>query len=465
MSLQLVLSSALSGLRTSQQRAAVTSHNLANLTTPGFVRKELDVSTAITGGVGNGVRVDGIGRRVDELLIRDARFERSRHISQETRASSLADYASILGQPQDQRSVSNAVAQLQQAFETLHDTPSNDAAQAAVIDKAEALVQRIHDAAAVATTIRNNARDRLVVSVEAVNGALSRISDLNGMIAVSQAKGSDAGDLMDERDRLLDQVSQEIGIRTYTREGGQVVVMTRNGQTLLDRELEPGEKPLQLIGTDLVVNGTKISDNPDQDVQSGRIMGLLQTADQDMPRALAQLDELAAGLIQRFQEAEADPTAPGLFTDAGAAYSVTEGLASRIAVNDAVQGNAWRVQSGIQAAAPLAPGDQTQIKRFSAAFTVYGTFAAPDLPTNATLGDFATGLVSTQQGYRTTAEAEMKTRKISADALESARINRDGVNYDDEMQKLLLIEQSYGASAQVIQAAARMLDTLLQLRN
>jgi flagellar hook-associated protein 1 FlgK len=140
-------------------------------------------------------------------------------------------------------------------------------------------------------------------------------------------------------------------------------------------------------------------------------------------------------------------------------------LASRIAVNDAVQGNAWRVQSGIQAAAPLAPGDQTQIKRFSAAFTVYGTFAAPDLPTNATLGDFATGLVSTQQGYRTTAEAEMKTRKISADALESARINRDGVNYDDEMQKLLLIEQSYGASAQVIQAAARMLDTLLQLRN
>ena len=38
--------------------------------------------------------------------------------------------------------------------------------------------------------------------------------------------------------------------------------------------------------------------------------------------------------------------------------------------------------------------------------------------------------------------------------------NKTGVNVDEEMQRLLLVQQTYSASAQVIQAAAKMLDTL-----
>ncbi len=465
MSLQLALSAALSGLRATQQQAALVSHNITNATTAGFVRKDLAVSTAISGGRGQGVRVDGVLRSVDEFLIRDARFEQSRYTAQETRASALADYATALGQPQDERSVSTALAKLQQSFSQLRNQADNEAARTAVVDSAESLVRRLHDTAAAAITVRNDAKARLQSSVDEVNRSLVRIGELNSAIATQKAKGAETGDLMDKRDRLLDQVSNEIGIRTHTRESGEVVVMTRNGQTLLDRELPMGAQPLQVVGGDLVAGGKIISDHPDQDIQSGRIMGYVQTAHQDMPRALAQLDELAAGIVQQFQAAEADPTQPGLFTDAGAAYGTTEGLASRIAVNGSVRGNPWKVQSGVQAGAPLASGDTTQIDRFLNAFSTTRSFAAADLPSSATLGDYATGMVSTQQGYRTTAESEMKTRKISADALQSARLNRDGVNVDDEMQKLLLIEQSYGASAQVLQAAGRMLDTLLQIRN
>ncbi|MBK3773618.1 flagellar hook-associated protein FlgK [Azospirillum brasilense] len=465
MSLQLALSAALSGLRATQQQAALVSHNITNATTAGFVRKDLAVSTAISGGRGQGVRVDGVLRSVDEFLIRDARFEQSRYSAQETRASALADYATALGQPQDERSVSTALAKLQQSFSQLRNQADNEAARSAVVDSAESLVRRLHDTATAAITVQNDAKARLQSSVDEVNRSLVRIGELNGAIATQKAKGAETGDLMDERDRLLDQVSNEIGIRTHTRESGEVVVMTRNGQTLLDRELPAGAQPLQLVGGDLVAGGKIISDNPDQDIQSGRIMGYVQTAHQDMPRALAQLDELAAGIVRQFQAAEADPTQPGLFTDAGAAYGATEGLASRIAVNGSVRSNPWMVQSGVQAGAPLPSGDTTQIDRFLNAFSATRSFAAADLPSSATLGDYATGMVSTQQGYRTTAESEMKTRKISADALQSARLNRDGVNVDDEMQKLLLIEQSYGASAQVLQAAGRMLDTLLQIRN
>ncbi len=463
MSIQTALSAALSGLRATQAQAAMTSHNISNATTAGFVRKELLVSSLVTAGQGSGVQVNGVARKVDELLIRDARYEQSRYSGQEVRASALADYALTLGQPQDERSVASALARLAQSFQGLHALPDNEAAQAAVVDRAEALVRSLHESAAAAGAVQADARSRLAESVSVVNAALTRIDALNGTIATQQAKGVDTSDLRDERDRLLDRVSEEIGIRTYTREDGRVVVMTRNGQTLLDRELAPGQPPLQLVGTALMAGGETLSDDPDRDIQSGRIMGYVQTIETDMPRALAQLDALAGAMVQLFQQAEDDPTRPGLFTDAGDPFGTADGLAARIAVNDALRGNAWRVQSGVQAATPLAPGDQTRIAAFMDLFTATTGFSAPDMPAGATLGDYAATMVSTQQGYRTTAEAEMATRRISADALQNARINRDGVNIDDEMQKLLLIEQSYGASAQVIQVAGRMIDTLLQL--
>lgn len=464
MSVQLALTSALSGLRTTQQQAAMVSHNLANATTAGYVRRDLDLTAVSTAGRGAGVRVDAVARKVDELLIRDARFETSRYSGQEARASALADYALVLGQPQDEKSVSTQLSKLQQAFARLHDMPNDDAARNAVVSQATALAGGLNRAAEAAQTVQDDARDRLQTSVDAVNTSLQRISELNGRIATLETRGGDAGDLRDERDRLLDQVSQEIGIRTYSREDGQVVVMTRNGQTLLDHPLAPGEQPLTLLGDEVMANGVALSAKPDSEIQSGRIMGYVQTIKQDMPRAMAQLDELAAGIVQAFQGAEADPTQPGLFTDAGAAYGATTGLASRIAVNDVVRTESWRMQSGVQAAAPLEPGDQTQIDKFLTVFTDTRSFAATDMPANATLGGYATAMVSAQQGYRTGAESEMNARKISADTLETARINRDGVNIDDEMQKLMLIEQSYGASAQVVQVAGRMIDILLQIK-
>ncbi|MBP2231148.1 flagellar hook-associated protein 1 FlgK [Azospirillum agricola] len=481
MSVQLALSAALSGLRTTQQQAALLSHNIANATTPGYVRRDLALSASVTGGQGAGVKVDAIARKVDELLIRDARYETSRYTGQEARASALADYALVLGQPQDERSVSTLLSKLQQSFARLHDMPNDDAAQNAVVAQAVALTQGLNNAAEAARTVETDARNRLQNSVDTVNASLQRIGELNGAIASLDAKGGDTGDLRDERDRLLDTVSEEIGIRTYSRDDGQVVVMTRNGQTLLDGQLDPGEKPLTIVGNDLMANGSRLvwlgsgtpptgtNPSPDTEIQTGRIMGYVQTVKQDMPRALAQLDELAAGIVQRFRSAETDPdmTKPGLFTDNGAAYTTTAGLASRIAVNNLVRTESWRVQSGVLALAALPAGDQTQIERFSAAFTATTGAFAPglDLPTAATtLGDYATAMVSVQQGYRTTAESEMNSRKISADTLQSARLNRDGVNIDDEMQKLLLIEQSYGASAQVVQVAGRMIDILLQIK-
>lgn len=463
MSIQMALSAALSGLKASQQQAGLVSLNIANATTPGYVRKELALSAATLGGQGLGVSVDGVRRGVDELLIRDARFERSRHLALEARASSLSDYTQILGQPQEERSVASALSQLHQAFQALYEMPEDAGALAGAAEKAKGVASRVREAAEAARSVQADARARIEASVADVNSALHEISRLNQTIMVTKAAGGDTSGLADQRDVLLDKVSQEIGIRTFTREAGEVVVMTRNGQMLVESELPGGAAPIRVVGNDLVVGGVTISADPDRDMQSGRLKGLIDVASRDMPKVLEQLDALAAGLMTGFQAAEADPAAAGLFTDGGAAFTVQGGLASRLEVNAAIEGNAWRLRSGMQAATPLPAGDGTQVAAFIDVFGAAQSFSAPGLPSTATLEAYAGGLVSGQHGERALAEADMNARKITADTLQAARVNRDGVNVDEEMQKLLLIEQSYGASAQVIQTAGRMIETLLQI--
>jgi flagellar hook-associated protein 1 FlgK len=77
----------------------------------------------------------------------------------------------------------------------------------------------------------------------------------------------------------------------------------------------------------------------------------------------------------------------------------------------------------------------------------------------------ATGveLVSGQQSARAEAEARAARQAVVADTLRDVRTNATGVNVDNELQRMLQIEKSYAANANVVQTAARMLDELLSI--
>jgi len=75
MTLSRALSNAYSGLSNSAFRADVTANNIANASTPGYVRRTVISSERVTGGVGNGVRTVGVDRHQDigvSRLRRDA---------------------------------------------------------------------------------------------------------------------------------------------------------------------------------------------------------------------------------------------------------------------------------------------------------------------------------------------------------------------------------------------------------
>jgi len=73
MSLTRALSNAYSGLFHSSRSADVTSNNIANAQTPGYVRREVIAQERVTGSEGNGVATGSIERAQDLALSRTRR--------------------------------------------------------------------------------------------------------------------------------------------------------------------------------------------------------------------------------------------------------------------------------------------------------------------------------------------------------------------------------------------------------
>lgn len=472
MSLSLAISSALANLRGSQAQTSIISRNIENAAVPGYVRQDIQLTTRVVAGVNLGLDVS-VRRNVDERLIRDVRSAQSETGSLSAQKDLLTRYTDTIGQPQDERSVASLLSKLKTAFQSLVDRPGDQNFQRAAVDAATSTAASIRGMHAAAQQARTDADRDIQDKVSEINRSLQRIAELNRTIRGLDPNGAEVGALQDERDRLADGLSQELGVATYLRDG-DMVVMTKGGATLVDASANlltasPFGRVMTADGVDLTPGGG----NPNS-LQGGALAGLLRIRDETMPQFQAQLDQLAAGLVTLFQDKDATVGAPpngtGLFTDGGRAFDAANaaGLAGRIAVNDLVRpeagGALWRVSGGMHAAEAPASGDSRQVQAFLDGFGEQRSFdSGVGLAGSATIEGYATGLVTAQQGARTSIASSLDAKTVTLESLKSARLGRDGVNIDDELQKMTLVQQSYAASAQVLSSVSQMMDTLLKI--
>lgn len=490
MSLTTALFNAKSGLNSVQRQVAGASDNIANARTPGYVAKEARITAQNVAGVGSGVLADMLRSPVDEILLRDVRLEAATLGTLDVRAKAAARVAEASGDPADERSLAYAFTELENKFQQLFDQPERADLQRQVVFAAQDLADRFSSVERAIQGARLEAERTIDDGVRTVNRALEGIEELNRTIAEGSAGDIDISGVMDERDRLIDQIAEQIGIRTFTRERGEVVIATTEGVTLLDgtaRELVfnrtsviDATTPAAVL-SGLEVDGFDIAPRPPQgpqDLRSGMIAGAFRARDEDMVRFQAQLDALAKQTIVLFQEADASVPAAGppfqasLFTGAGGdgvdpAASAADiiGLAGALAVNPAVDpdagGDSRLVRDGILAA-PTTPGYKAQIQDWLTALSTSRTFTpAEDLTDVTTLQGYASELSTGHLTERANLEDLADRSRTVFDTLEQRRFNENGVNVDEESEKLLELEQAYAANAQVINIVARMFDELL----
>ena len=485
MSISGALFNALSGFTAASRAAELVASNVANAMTEGYGTRTLELSSRTVGLSGYGVFVDGVVRSVDEGLIEDRRLAGAGVGYGETKAGYLAKMEQVIGTPDQPGSLAGRLANLEKTLIEASSNPSSEARLTNVLYAAQGIAESLNTASDEIQTLRMDADRDIATQVEALNTGLKAVQNINYAIQESLARGKDPSSLMDLRQQNIDKISSIVPLRQVPRANGQVALFTPGGAILLDgRPAVLGFTRTPLIVPEmtqdsgalsgLTINGNAIQTSGDRSpIKGGSLAALFAVRDELAVTSQSQLDAVARDLVERFQASSLDATRasgdPGLFTDAGSAFSSTDevALSARLQVNsrvDPAQGGAiWRLRDGLGAAAPGDVGNGSLLADLTSALTTprapaSGSFSGAERSANGLAAEFLSLIGSD----RLNAEAELSFSSSRHETLKLMEAET-GVDTDAEMQKLLLIEQAYAANAKVMTTADEMLQLLMQL--
>lgn len=243
---------ALSGLNTAQTGLEVTSHNIDNSATTGYSRQVVIQQTAGAratgdGFIGMGVQVTTIQREYDSYLSTQLRNSQSLASQYNTQYTQLSQIDSLLATSTDSTSAtlsSGIQPALTNFFSSLNaaaSDPSNAADRQDMVGQTSSLVSQINLVYQQMENQRAGINTQLGTMVTQVNSDLDTINQLNQQIsaAYGQSGGQPPNDLLDERDEAISDLSQLIGIQTYTQSNTNTIsISLTGGQPLLSGTTE-----------------------------------------------------------------------------------------------------------------------------------------------------------------------------------------------------------------------------------
>ncbi len=232
-----MLSSATSGLLAFQRALDTTSHNIANVNTPGFSRQRVQLGTRepqayANGWLGNGADVLTVERIVDRFVAEQTRNSSSSLQRLGVYSNSADELSNIFGDAQT--GLSASLQKFINAFQEVANSPTSIPARQVVLSQAQSLVDRLTNYNDRLTAIDKRINANLVEETSAINAIAKNIAELNQRITVEGARtGQPPNDLLDQRDKLVDDLATHVNVSVATQDNGAFIVSIGTGQSLV----------------------------------------------------------------------------------------------------------------------------------------------------------------------------------------------------------------------------------------
>jgi len=460
MALSVGLNTAVKALRAHQLAVDVASHNIANAQSPGFSRQRVllrpigvDGSDNFTrdaflGKVGFGVDASDVNRVRDVFLDYQVRQALGAQAQYGAVSDALGKAELIFNDPTDD-GLSTLMANFWNAWHDVVNDPEGSPARTTLIHATTTMTSRIQRAYDDLNLQRDNLNVQLATVAQDINAAASEIASLNLQIKQVELNGDMANDLRDRRDLLLDRLSR-LGQVSYSEQqdtsvlvyfGNHELVVSNEARTIR-LEPEPGNPGMDRLVFD--IDDTVVTSS------TGKLRGVLDARDVDLPALVTKLDALASGLITQVNAVH--QTGFGLDGTTGTDFLTGTG-ASDIALNAVLAASPQKIAT---AAAAGAPGDG------SIALSIANLQLANTMATGTQTFDAYYGnLVSVLGADVNRAKGLTESGKLLNDHLETLRQSVAGVNIDEEVTNLAASQHAYEAAARVITSIDEMLDTLI----
>lgn len=429
-----------SGLKAYSRALSTVGDNIANAQTPGYARRRLDMMEAVGGGNsifyrGNtnpgGVDIRGVNRSVDAWLIEDSRISGGDAERAATKLGWLGKVEDALSD--ETNGIKTGLTKLYTTADQLTSDPANKTLRAQFLQSADDIASGFRTAAGQLDKMAEGISGAATSAVDQLNSNLDALEQINIGLRKARPGSTNEASLLDERDRLLDQISSQAGVKATFDNNGAVTLRAAGSGDLLvgGGVVNPVTVTAAADGRlSYSVGGSPLA------ISTGSLAGLAESAGHVADQRAA-LDTMASDFASQLNaahqagtDAAGNPGQP-LFTGTSAATLTATTLApDQVAAANGAGGNGNMLAFGAMR------GATDPESRWS-------------------------GHLATQAQSVASARAQDAAATTRADASAAARDGVSQVDLDTEAAELLRFQQAYSAAARTIQVARETMQTLL----
>jgi flagellar hook-associated protein FlgK len=292
----------------SYQRALGTvSNNIANVSTEGYSRQEAvlaanPVAKVGTVYLGTGVTVDTVKRQYDSFVETNLRNSKSDLASQEPMVNYANRVIDILGS--SSMGLSSALDQFFNTSRDLSSDPGSTVVRGSFVRDADNLASRFGELTAQLNLVQQETDEAVKGYVASVNTIADQLADINVQLTKQKSVSNQPADLLDQRDKLLNELSSYAHLNTFFSANGSVTVSL--GPSLSRDVIVEGIKSFSLGTNFNSAAPEKVSlvidpygdPKPLPGLSSGKLAGIMSFREQILGSSRNSLDTLANNFVK-----------------------------------------------------------------------------------------------------------------------------------------------------------------------
>jgi len=480
-----LLSIGSSGLFAAKKGLQTSGHNLSNANTEGYSRQRIKQTTNLPTSqqgliIGTGTKVDNVNRIHDPFVEKRMQQTLSRFTYFKERSEQLGQVENIFNEIEND-GLNKMITKFFNSFRELSAQPENETIRSVVRDNATLIIKDFKRINETLEKMSHTIDQRLKAKTIDLNQGLVHIANLNRKITELEATGAETGDLRDQRDLAVKNLSETFELQTYTDEKNQFVISAKGVGTLV------AGAEIQEVSSGSIPKETKFGQEVNQvhlfykrrptfaispKMQNGEVGSMLEVRDSDIKELQHNIDIIAYNVTQlvnavhrRGVVARELPVDPNGRVPASDNKGLTTGInffkeldsmhgaAANIDLSDDIKNDLSNITTGL---APNSPGDNRVALAIS---KIQHEKVLNDEST--TVEEYYLQMIGKLGLEAGKANLDMEQSKGILAQLTSLKERVSGVSIDEETSNMVRYQHAYDASARVMKVADEMFETVL----
>jgi len=450
-------------LLTNQKSIEIVGNNIANVNTEGYSRQraELMQIPAVNFGdffIGQGVTVSDVSRDYSVFINRQLQDKSIEYGEETGKSGSLAELERIFNVSED--NLASEINDFFDAWQELTANPSGQVERDVVMQRGQLLGDAFRGITDDMDTVVSNMNTEIIGEVDYLNEKITEIAKLNDRINLIEISGQTANASRDQRDLIIKDLSETLGVQTYTDNRGMLSVQLPGGMPLVQGNLASTIKTVT-SGTDvslqLEVAGSTLDVTLDN--LGGKFKGMFEMRDVFIADLRSNLNTLATDLTTAVNTEHA----AGYGSDGVKGRDFFLDMATLLPGEVPSRNVFVAITSASEVAAAglidAAPGDNRNALRIAQLEVTHKVGATDD-----TFDNFFSQMVSSVGIEAARNELALSGAEDATVQLQNLRDGYSGVSLEEEMIDLIQYQRGFESSAKFLSTVDEMMNALLQLK-